>query len=125
MLGLRALLISLLDQLLTRQSLPASVSSTSSSSLKPLHQVFICAAHVFLLLLQFWRCAPEEDVLAQDISDSWKDVEGVVHNQGLSYIPEVIRIELTIGHFGIEKTREFVVRKYYGDLQSLSIPAHC
>ena len=35
--------------------------------------------------------------------------------------PEIIRIELT-SHFGIEKTRELVARKYY--LQSLPIPTH-
>ena len=34
-----------------RQSAPASVSSTSSLSLTPLHQVFICVAHVFPPLL--------------------------------------------------------------------------
>ena len=43
-----------------------------------------------------------------------------MHHQGLSYIPEIIRTELTS-----EKTREFVVRKYYGDLQLLPIPTHC
>ena len=29
------------------------------------------------------------------------------------------------GHFGIWKTRELVARKYYGDLQLLSILTHC
>ena len=43
--------------------------------------------------------------------------------QGLSYVPKIIRIELT-SHFGIEKTRELVARKYYGDLQLLPIPTH-
>ena len=32
-----------------------------------------------------------------------EDVEGVVHHQGLSYVPEYIKIELT-SHFGIEKS---------------------
>ena len=36
---------------------------------------------------------------------------------GLSDVPEIIRTELTT-----EKTQEHVARKYYGDLQSLSIP---
>ena len=43
-------------------------------------------------LLQFWRCAPEEDVLVQDQFDGGEDVEGVVHHQGLSYVPEIIRL---------------------------------
>ena len=32
----------------------------------------------------------------------WKDVEGVVHDQGLFYVFKIIRIELA-SHFGIEK----------------------
>ena len=68
-------------------------------------------------LLQFWRCAPEEDILIQGQFDGGEDVEGVVHYQGLSYIPEIIRTELTT-----EKTREFVARKYYRDLQLFPIP---
>ena len=44
--------------------------------------------------------------------------------QGLSYVPKIIRIELT-SHFGIEKTRELVARKYYGDLQLLLISTYC
>ena len=45
----------------------------------------------------------------------------MLHHQSLSYVPEVIRIELIsrhhddplAGHFDIEKTRELVTRKYY------------
>ncbi len=85
----------------------------------------------------------------------------MLHYQGLPYIPKVIRSELIsrhhddplAGHFGIEKTRELVARKYYwptlrqdveayvkrcdvclaskavrhkpyGDLQSLPVPTH-
>ena len=43
-----------------------------------------------------------------------------MHDQGLSYVSEIIRIELT-SHFGIAKS----ARKYYGDLQLLPIPTHC
>ena len=39
--------------------------------------------------------------------DGGEDVEEVVHQQG---------------HFGIEKTGQLVVRKYYEDLQLLPIP---
>ena len=96
----------------------------------------------------------------QPVKD-WQDIEGVLHHQGLHYVPEIIRTELIsrhhddplAGHFGIEKTRELVARKYYwptlrhdvddyvkgcdvclaskavrhkpyGDLQSLPVPTH-
>ena len=44
-----------------------------------------------------------------------------MHHQGLPYVPEIIKTELIsrhhddplAGHFGIEKTRELVARKYY------------
>ena len=61
------------------------------------------ATHV-LPPLKFCRCAPEKGVPAQNQLDGWEDVEGVVHHQGLSYVPEIIRIELT-SHFGIENSR--------------------
>ena len=57
--------------------------------------------HVFPPLLQFWRYALEEDVLVQDQLDGREDVEGIVHDQGLCYVPGIIKIELT-SHFGIE-----------------------
>ena len=59
---------------------------------------FVYKTHVLPLLLKFWRCAPEEDVLVQDQFDGGVDVEGVVHHQGLSYVPEVIRTELISRH---------------------------
>ena len=42
--------------------------------------------------------------------DGWEDVEGILHHQGLSYVPEIIRTELIgrhhddsfAGHFGRE-----------------------
>ena len=98
---------------------------------------------------------------AGGLPEGWEDVEGVLQYQGLPYIPEIIRSEvisrhhddLLVGHFGIDKTRELVGRKYYwpslrrdvesyvrgcdvclaskavrhkpyGDLQSLPIPTH-
>ncbi len=85
----------------------------------------------------------------------------MLHYQDLAYVPKVIRSELIsrhhddplAGHFGIEKTRELIARKYYwptlrreieayvkgcnvcltskavrqkpyGDLQSLPVPTH-
>ena len=53
-------------------------------------------------ILQFWKCAPEEDVQACEVRaemfDSGEDVKGVVHYQGLSYVPEIIRTELISRH---------------------------
>ena len=45
----------------------------------------------------------------------------MLHHQGLSYVPEIIRTELISrhhdnplsGYFGIEKTRKLVAQKYY------------
>ena len=53
---------------------------------------------------------------AEQLVKNWQDVEGVLHHQGLPYVPEIIRIELIsrhhndplAGHFGIEKTRELI-----------------
>ena len=65
----------------------------------------------FFHCFKFWRCVPEEDVLTQDQLDSWEDVEGVVYDQGLSYVPKIIRIELT-SHFGIEKLSRACYKKF-------------
>ena len=53
--------------------------------------------------------------------DEYVDVDGVLHHQGLPFVPEIIRTELIsrhhddplAGHFGIDKTRELIGRKYY------------
>ena len=58
-----------------------------------------------------------------EVLDGLGGYRGSCACQGLSYVPKIIRIELT-SHFGIEKTRELVARKYYGDLQLLPIPTH-
>ena len=95
------------------------------------------------------------------LPEDWKDVEGVLQYQGLPYVPEIIRSEVIscqyddplAGHFGIDKTKKLVGRKYYwpslkkdvenyvrgcdiclaskavhhkpyGDLQSLPVPTH-
>lgn len=68
----------------------------------------------------------QEDVQARNIraedldQEEWKDINGVLHHQGLPSIPEFIRTEIIgrhhddpfAGHFRIEKTREFIARKY-------------
>ncbi len=45
----------------------------------------------------------------------------MLHHQGLLYVPEIVRTKLIsrhhddplAGHFGIDKTRELIARKYY------------
>ncbi len=98
---------------------------------------------------------------SEGLSEGWEDIKQVLHYQGLPYVPKVIRSKLIsrhhdeplAGHFGIEKTRELIARKYYwptlqrdveayvkggnvclaskavgpkpyGDLQSLPVPTH-
>ena len=56
-----------------------------------------------------------------DLLKGWKKVEGVLQYQGLSYILEIIRFEVISNHhddflakhFGINKIKELVGRKYY------------
>ena len=46
-----------------------------------------------------------------EILDVGEDIEGAVHHQGLSYNPEIIRIDLT-SQFGIKK----IARRCYVNL---------
>ncbi len=58
---------------------------------------------------------------SERLPEGWEDIKQVLHYQGLPYVPKVIRSELIsrhqddplVGHFGIEKTRELIARKYY------------
>ena len=58
---------------------------------------------------------------AEQLVKDWEDIDTVLHYQGFSYVPEIIRMELIsrhhddplTGHFGIEKIRELFSRKYY------------
>ena len=62
------------------------LQAKNTQTLQPtasLHQVFVCKTHVLPPLLQFWRCASEEDVPAQNQLDGWEDVKEVVHLQGI------------------------------------------
>ncbi len=97
----------------------------------------------------------------EGLLESWKDIEKVLYYQDFPYVLKVIHLELIsryhddplAGHFGIEKTRELIAKKYYwptlrrdveayikgcdiclaskvvrhkpyGDLQSLPVPTH-
>ena len=54
----------------------------------------------------------EEDVQAQKIiaevgREDWEDIDGVLHHQGLPFVPEIIsqhHDDPSAGHFGIKKT---------------------
>ena len=58
---------------------------------------------------------------AGGLPEDWEEVEGMLQYQGLPYVPEIIRSEVIsrhhddplAGHFGIDKTKELVSRKYY------------
>ncbi len=58
---------------------------------------------------------------SEGLPEGWEEIEQVLHYHGLPYIPKVICSELisrhynnpVAGHFGIEKTRELIARKYY------------
>ena len=114
-----------------------------------------------LRLQELQETNSEAQELRQQGREGYEEVDGVLHHQGLPFVPEAIRIELIsrhhddplAGHFGIEKTRELLARKYYwptlrhdveayvkgcdvclaskavrhkpyGDLQSLPVPTH-
>ena len=65
----------------------------------------------------------EVDLKTQKLrqKDGYQEIDGVLHYQGLSFLPKAIRMELInrhdddplAGHFGIEKTHELLARKYY------------
>ena len=175
---------------LTNASL-SGLSLKSMINFLSLYQVLICGIHVFPQLRQFWNIfragladenpykasiggiklrlseLQESHLEAQELKskeqlpDGWEDINGVLHHQGLPFVPEVIWTELIsrhhnnflAGHFGINKIKDLIGRKYYwpslwkdieayvkgcdvclgskavrhkpyGDLQSLSVPIH-
>ncbi len=116
----------------------------------PLHQVLICGIAVLPQLCQFWDTIwseradkdpytasirgmrmrlPElqddgkkaKKLMSEGLPEGWENIEHVLHDEGLPYIPKVIRSELRgrhhndllAGHFGIEKTQKLIARKYY------------
>ena len=124
------------------------MASPSSSPPSHLHQVFICGIYVLPQLRQFWdglrgELASEDlytvsingmRLRLQELQDGdkharklrvgqlakdWQDIDGVLHHQGLPYVPEIIQAELIsrhhddqlADHFSIEKTCELVAQK--------------
>ena len=102
-----------------------------------------------------------QKIRAERLKNDYEEVDGVLHHQRLPFVPEIIRTELIsryhddslARHFGINKTKDLVGRKYYwlnlqkhieayvksydiclgskavrykpyGDLQSLPAPTH-
>lgn len=53
--------------------------------------------------------------------EEWEDINGVLHYQNLSYVPEIICSELIsrhhdnplAEHFGVDNIQELIARKYY------------
>ncbi len=132
------------------QSLLAQVSKLITEVLTPVYQVFIYRTAVLLQLRQFWdtiwgelahkglyiinignmrmRLLKLQDnnkeikkSRSEGLSESWENIEKVLHYQDLVYVSKVICLELIsrphdnplAGHFCIEKNRKLVARKYY------------
>ena len=63
----------------------------------------------------------EAQELRQQGQEGYKEIDGMLHYQGLSFVPKAMRIELInyyhndplTGHFGIEKICELLAWKYY------------
>ena len=76
---------------------------------------------ILLRLQELQETDSEAQELRQQGREGYEEVDGVLHHQGLPFVPEAIRIELIsrhhddplAGHFGIEKTRELLAWKYY------------
>ena len=60
-------------------------------------------------------------IRAEKLGGNWEDSDGILHHQGLPYVPEIIRTKLInryhndplVAHFDIKKTQELVAKKYY------------
>ena len=137
----------------------ASLSSlnVSLSSLSPLHQVLICKTYALPQLRQFWSTFSSELVnkspyqasigsmrlklqkLQETNSEAQKlqskegfeEVKGVLHHQGLLFMPEAIQTELIsrhhndplASHFGIKKTCELLAQKYFSSFMRHDVEA--
>ena len=74
-----------------------------------------------LWLQELQETDSEAQELTQQGREGYKKVDGVLHHQGLPFVPKAIRIELIsrhydnplTGHFSIEKFRKLLAQKYY------------
>ena len=84
------------------------------------YKVSIGGLHLRLQELQESDSRAQE-IREEELREGWEDIDGVLHHQGLQYVPKIIRSELIswhhddplAGHFGIDKTRELIAWKYY------------
>ena len=123
---------------------------STQAKLLPFHRVLICGTHILPQLCQFWDTFQMEltdespykasigsmrprlselqesnnktrKIKAEGLKDAYEEVDGVLHHQGLPFVPEANQTELInwhynnplAGNFGIDKTRELIGRKYY------------
>ena len=77
---------------------------------------------MYLRLLELQESNNEaRKIRAKRLKDSYKEVDGVLHHQGLPFVPEAIHTNLISQHhnesltryFSIDKTKDLVDRKYY------------
>ncbi len=69
---------------------------------------------------------------SEGLPKSWENIKQVLHYQGLPYIPKVIHLklisrhynDLLAGHFGIEKTRKLIAKKYYWPMLQQNVKAY-
>ena len=114
-----------------------------------LHQVFLYGIYVLPQLREFWDLLQSKQLdkslyianiggmkltlhelqvkdkqarkAIVEHSEGWDNIDGLLHYQGLPYVPEIMQTEFIsrnhdnplAGHFGIEKTRELISREYY------------
>ena len=136
----------------------ATLSGLSVSSLFLLHHVFICGTYVLPQLRQFWnlfrtklgneklykasigsirlrlQALQEIDSKAQElrVKEGYQDINGVLHHQGLPFVPKAIWIKLIschhndplAGHFKIDKIQDLFARKYFWPMLWYNIEAY-
>ena len=62
-----------------------------------------------------------QKIRATPLQDGWKEVDGLLHHQGLPYMLKIVCFklisndydDLLVRHFGIDKTQELISQKYY------------
>ena len=68
-----------------------------------------------------WEDQVVREIRKKNLKESWEELKEVLHYKGRLYLPEIIRTEIMnknhnnplVGHYGVEKTKELVVQKYY------------
>ena len=76
-----------------------------------------------LSLSELQELDPEAQELKskEQLPDAWEGIDGVLYHPGLPFVPEAIQTEINrrylndflAGHFGINKTKNLIGRKYY------------